>query len=614
MTQDRFPKPIETLDDVAIRFAGDSGDGMQLVGSLFTSASALMGNDLATLPDYPAEIRAPAGTLAGVSGFQIHFASSDIYTPGDIVQALVALNPAALKINLPDLEKKGIIIAASDAFTEVNLKLAQCDSNPLEDGSLSEYTVYALPITQMTRQAVVPSGLKGKDADRCKNFFALGLVYWLFDREIESTLKWLGEKFATKEQVRLANELALKAGYYYGETAEMMPARYRVEKAKLAPGRYRKVGGNEAVALGMIAAAWQAGKPLFYASYPITPASDILHELSKHKNFGVRTFQAEDEIAAMCAVVGAAFGGSMAATGTSGPGMALKSEGMGLAVMLELPCVIVNVQRGGPSTGLPTKTEQADLDQALFGRHGECPMPVLAPLSPSDCFIAVLEAFQIAVKYMTPVLVLSDGYLANGAEPWAIPNAADLPKIPIAHWTDPQTFQPYARDANLARPWAIPGTAGLAHRIGGLEKDHLTGDVSYDPLNHERMCRLRAEKIDRVVESLPDQIVIGPDSGDLLAVSWGSAYGAVRTAVESARKKGLSVSHVPLRYLNPLPRNLGQILSGFKKVLVAELNLGQLRAHLQSRYLRPMIGLNKIQGRPFIASEALDKIEEVMRA
>ncbi|MCX7011921.1 MAG: 2-oxoacid:acceptor oxidoreductase subunit alpha [Candidatus Sumerlaeota bacterium] len=607
-------KPRETMEAVAVRFAGDSGDGMQMVGSLFTATSALMGNDLATLPDYPAEVRAPAGSLGGVSGFQVNFSSTDVYTPGDTVNVLVALNPAALKVNLRDLQKRGILIANSDTFNDNGLKLAQYTSNPLEDGSLADYQVQALPITRMTREAVAPTGLKGKDADRCKNFFALGLVYWLFDRDLQPTLDWLTQKFAKLPAVKEANERALKAGYYYGETAEMIQVQYTVQKARLPKGLYRKIGGNEAVALGMAVAAKRAGKTLFYGSYPITPASEILHELARLKNYGVVTFQAEDEIAAMCSVIGAAFGGAFAASGTSGPGLSLKTEALGLAVMLELPCVVVDVQRGGPSTGLPTKTEQGDLYQALFGRHGECPLPVLAPLSPSDCFHATYEAFQLAAKYMTPVIVLSDGYLANGAEPMRVPKVEELPAFDIRHPVDPTGFEPYARNADLARPWALPGTPGLAHRIGGLEKQDVTGDVSYDPENHERMCRLRAEKIAKVAESIPDQEVLGDGAGaDLLVVSWGSAYGAVRTAFERARAQGLSVAHLPLRYLNPMPRNLKEIFPRYKKILVAECNLGQLRDVLQARYVRPMEGLNKIQGRPFAAAEVLAGIEKALR-
>jgi 2-oxoglutarate ferredoxin oxidoreductase subunit alpha len=612
MAQAPSAKPIETLDDVAVRFAGDSGDGMQLVGAQFTATSAIMGNDLATLPDYPSEVRAPAGTLGGVSGFQIHFSSNEIHTPGDIVQVLVAMNPAALKVNLGDTEPKGVILANSDAFTPKNLKLARYEANPLEDESLSGYRVYSIPITTLTREAVSSLGLRTSDADRCKNFFALGLVYWLFDRTLEPTTKWLERKFARRPEIGQANALAMRAGFNFGETAEIMPTHYRVEKAELAPGVYRKVGGNEATALGLIAAASKAGKTLFYGSYPITPASEILHELARHANIGVKTFQAEDEIAAMCATIGAAFGGAFACTGTSGPGLSLKSEAMGLAVMLELPCVIVNVQRGGPSTGLPTKTEQADLLQALYGRHGECPIPVIAALSPSDCFDMAYEAFQIAVKYMTPVILLTDGYLGNGAEPWKVPDVSELPDFDIQHPTDPETFNPYTRTENLGRPWALPGTPGLAHRIGGLEKERITGDVSYDPLNHQNMTEERAAKIAKVAQDIPPQPVLGKSSGELLVVSWGGSYGAVRTAVERAQGEGLSVSLAALRHLNPMPADLGDLLEGFGKILVPELNGGQLNQVLQSRYLRPVVGLHKIQGRPFTVAEVHHKIREVL--
>lgn len=610
--QTAHPKPLEDRGAAIVRFAGDSGDGMQLVGTQFTNATALFGNDLATLPDFPAEIRAPAGSLAGVSGFQINFAASEVYTPGDTVQTLVAMNPAALKVNLPDLEKGGIIIVNSDAFTAANLRLAGYQSNPLEDDSLEGYRLHKVPMTMLTQEVVKPTGLKHKDSERCKNFFALGLTYWLYDRPMQQTLKWLDEKFGQRPQIREANELALRAGFNYGNTAEMFQVHFRVRPAKAKPGIYRKIRGNDATAYGLMAAAWQAGKKLFYASYPITPASDILHELVKHKNFGVKVFQAEDEIAAMCACIGAAYGGTLTATGTSGPGMALKGEALGLAVMVELPMVIVNVQRGGPSTGLPTKTEQADLLQALAGRNGECPIPILASASPSDCFYTAFEAFQIAVRYMTPVIMLSDGYLGNGSEPWLVPKIEDLPRIHINHEFDPETFKPYARNEDLARPWAIPGTKGLAHRVGGLEKENITGKVSYDPVNHEGMVRLRAEKVAKVAEMIPEQSVLGEDSGDLLVVSWGGTYGSIRTAVERMQAKGAAVSHAHLRHLNPFPRNLGQLLSRFRKVLVPELNLGQLCMVLRSTYLVDAISLNKIQGKPFTVAEVVDKIEQVL--
>lgn len=606
------PKPIEELNGAIVRFAGDSGDGMQLVGTQFTDATALFGNDLATLPDYPAEIRAPAGSLGGVSGFQINFASSEVHTPGDTVQTLVAMNPAALKVNLPDLERGGTLIVNEDAFDATGLKLANYAGNPLEDGSLAGYQVHKIPMSRLTKEVVAPTGLKPKDAERCKNFFALGVTLWLYDRPIAPTLKWLDAKFGKTPELRQANELALRAGINYGNTAEMFQVHYRIQPAKTAPGVYRKVRGNEASALGLMAAAWKAGQKLFYASYPITPASDILHELVKHKNFGVKVFQAEDEIAAMCAAIGGSYGGAFAATGTSGPGMALKSEAMGLAVILELPMVIVNVQRGGPSTGLPTKTEQSDLLQAIGGRHGECPMPIIAAQSPSDCFYAAFEAFQIAVKYMTPVVVLTDGYLANGSEPWRVPNVDDLPGIDVNHDISPEGFQPYSRDENLARPWALPGTKGLAHRIGGLEKENITGKVSYDPANHELMVRTRAAKVAKVADMIPDQKVLGPETGELLVVSWGGTYGTVRTAVERMQAQGASVAHMHLRHINPMPRNLPQIFKRYQKVLVPELNLGQLLLLLRATYLVDAKGLNKIQGRPFTVAEVMNKIQQTL--
>lgn len=605
-------KVIEEIPSAIVRFAGDSGDGMQLVGTQFTNATAIVGNDLATLPDFPAEIRAPAGSLAGVSGFQINFASSDIHTPGDTVNTLVAMNPAALKVNLPDVEHGGYLIVNSDAFTPMGLKLAAYDENPLEGDRLQGYHVYKVPMTKLTLEAVKETGLKPKDAERCKNFFALGLVYWLYDRPLEPTLRWFDQKFGQRPDVRTANELALRAGFNYGMTAEMFQVHYRVRPAPQPPGTYRKIRGNDATAYGLMAAAWQADKKLFFASYPITPASDILHELVKQKNFGVKVFQAEDEIAAMCAAIGAAYGGAFAATATSGPGLALKSEALGLAVMVELPVVIVNVQRGGPSTGLPTKTEQSDLLQALAGRHGECPLPVLAAQSPSDCFWAAFEAFRIAVKYMTPVVVLTDGYLANGSEPWRVPEVDALPRINVCHDFKPEGFQPYSRNEDLARPWALPGTPGLAHRIGGLEKEHITGKVSYDPENHERMTRLRAQKVAKVVESIPDQQVFGESSGELLVVSWGGTFGAVRTAVERAQAAKMSVSHAHLRYLNPMPANLGAILKRFDKILVPELNLGQLLLLLRANYLVDARGANKVKGQPFRSSEVLDHIKAMI--
>jgi 2-oxoglutarate ferredoxin oxidoreductase subunit alpha len=603
---------VRELSQAAVRLAGDSGDGMQLAGSQFTATSAVFGNDVATFPDYPAEIRAPIGTLAGVSGFQINFASREIHTPGDRVDALVAMNPAALKANIADLLEGGVLVLNSDEFTAGNLEKAKYDQNPLETGELDRYQTFKIPITQQTLEAVKPTGLGPKDAARCKNFYALGVLYWLFDRPLESTLRWINGKFSKVPAVAQANRLALEAGYAFGDTTEMFTVRFRVKPAQLQPGTYRSLTGNQAAALGLVAAAEIAKRPLFYGSYPITPASEILHELSEYKTFDVRVFQAEDEIAAMCAVIGAAYAGNVAVTGTSGPGMALKQEAIGLAVMTELPCVIVNVQRGGPSTGLPTKTEQSDLWQAILGRNGECPLPVLASRSPSDCFWTALEATRIALKYMTPVVMLSDGYVGQGSEPWRIPDASELPEIKVQFARDPKTFEPYARDANGARPWAIPGTPGLRHRIGGLEKADITGDVCYVPENHQRMINLRAQKVANVIHDVPDQDIFGDESGPLLLVSWGGTFGAVRTAAERAREAGQRVSHVHLRWLNPMPRNLGDILKRFGKTLVCELNMGQLQLLLRGRYLVDACGLHKMQGRPFMVSEIRDKIDELL--
>ncbi len=603
---------VEELQDVVIRFAGDSGDGMQLTGMQFTSTTAVMGNDLATLPDYPAEIRAPAGSLPGVSAFQINFSSRDIRTPGDAPNVLVAMNPAALKTNLGDLREGGILIVNEDAFTESNLKKASYASNPLEDKSLSNYQLYRLPISTLNANALKETSLSKKEVERSKNFFALGLMFWLYERPMETTLGWIGKKFSKNPEVALANEKALKSGYYFGETAEIFKKHYRVPRAKLAPGVYRNITGNEATALGFIAASKLAGTPLFYASYPITPASDILHELSRHKNFGVETFQAEDEIAAIGAALGAAFAGGLGLTGTSGPGLALKSEAINLAIMTELPVVVINVQRGGPSTGLPTKTEQADLLQAMFGRNSESPIAIVAPSTPGDCFAMAIEAFRIAVKYMTPVIYLSDGYLANGSEPWLIPNPDKLPKIEIKHPADPTTFQPYARDEKtLSRPWAVPGTPGLEHRIGGLEKSNIKGNVSYDPQNHELMCRLRAEKIARIADDIPPVELFGKPEGDILVVGWGGTYGAITSAVEDLQKEGYSISSVHLKYLNPFPKNLKDVLSRFDTIIVPELNLGQLSLLLRGRFLVDAKSLSKVQGQPFKVSEIKDGIKRL---
>lgn len=606
-------KSIQTLDDVTIRFAGDSGDGMQLTGTQFTNTSAVLGNDLSTLPDYPAEIRAPAGTTYGVSGFQIHFGSTDILTPGDMCDVLVIMNPAALITNLKMLKERGIIIVNTDAFTDKNLKMAGYTSNPLEDGSLTNYQVHKVGITKLTAHAIADMNLSTKFVDKSKNFFALGMMYWMYNRPLDQSMKFIQEKFGKKDpQIAEANLRVLKAGYNYGETTEIFTTRYEVKPAKLPPGRYRNIMGNVATALGFVAAAKKSGLELFLGSYPITPASDILHELSALKHFGVKTFQAEDEIAAVCAAIGASYAGSLGITTTSGPGLALKSEAINLAVMLELPLVIVDVQRGGPSTGLPTKTEQADLLQALYGRNGESPICIIAASTPADCFAAAYESSRLAIKYMTPVICLTDGYLANGAEPWMIPDVDTLAPIPVKFATDPATFQAYSRDEKtLARPWAIPGTPGLEHRIGGLEKDHVTGNISYDPDNHHLMVQTRAEKIERMIADIPLQEIEGGQEGDVLVVGWGSTYGSIKSALISARAKGLSVSHVHLRYLNPFPPNLGEILYKFKNILVPEINNGQLIRMLRSKYLVPAVGFNVIKGLPLRAEHIEERIHEI---
>ena len=604
---------LEELDAVTIRFAGDSGDGMQLTGTQFTATSAIIGNDISTLPDFPAEIRAPAGSLPGVSGYQLNFSSHDIRTPGDEPNVLVAMNPAALKMNLKDLEPGGILVVNTDAFVESNLRKASYETNPLEDGSLSGYRVFKLPITSLTMGALEEAKLPHKQMERCKNFYALGLMYWLFDRPLEPTLKWIDQKFSKMPEVGLANKLAVKAGYNYAETTEIFTTHYRVAKSDIKPGKYRNITGNEATAIGFIAASQLAGRPLYYGSYPITPASDILHELSAHKNFGVKTFQAEDEIAAIGAAIGAAFAGNLGLTGTSGPGLALKSEFIGLAVMTELPIVIIDVQRGGPSTGLPTKTEQADLLQVMFGRNSECPVAVVAPATPSDCFSMAIEAFRIAIKYMTPVVYLSDGYLGNGSEPWEIPSIESLPRIEVKFRTEKAGFYPYLRDERtLARPWAIPGTPGLEHRIGGLEKQHVTGNVNYDPDNHDFMVRLRAEKVARIAQDIPLIEVSGESEGKVLVLGWGSTHGAITTATEQLRAKGASVSSAHLRYLNPFPRNLGEVLSRFETVIVPELNLGQLALLVRARFLVDAISFSKVKGLPFKVSEIVKKINEYL--
>jgi 2-oxoglutarate/2-oxoacid ferredoxin oxidoreductase subunit alpha len=604
---------FEELESVAIRFAGDSGDGMQLTGTQFTNTSAVLGNDVSTFPDFPAEIRAPAGTLAGVSGFQVNFASHDIFTPGDAPQVLVAMNPAALRANIADLEPSGTIIANSDNFTPNNLRRANYEANPLEDGSLKGYRVISVPLSTLNRNVVADiEGLSNKDKDRSQNFFALGLTFWMYDRSLETSLDWIKKQFAKKPEFLEANTRALKAGFHFGETTETFRTRYRVRSAPATPGLYRKITGNQATALGFLTAARRAGKSLFYGSYPITPASDILHELAALKQFDVRTFQAEDEIAAIGAVIGAAFGGAFAVTATSGPGIALKSEAMNLAIVLELPLVIANIQRGGPSTGLPTKTEQSDLLQVMFGRNGESPIPIIAAATPSDCFSMAIEAFRLAVRAMTPVIFLSDGYLANSSEPWRIPDAEEIPRIEVTHRTDPEGFLPYLRDeVTLGRPWVLPGTPKLEHRIGGLGKQDVTGNVSYSAEDHEQIVKIRAEKVARLVNTIPEQTVFGPEQGDLLVVGWGGTYGAIRSAVGAAINDGKSVACAHLRYLNPFPRNLCDVLSRYKKVLVPELNLGQLSLLLNARFPIRTIGLNKIQGQPFKISEIKQKIDEL---
>jgi 2-oxoglutarate/2-oxoacid ferredoxin oxidoreductase subunit alpha len=607
-------KNLEELDTVTIRFAGDSGDGMQLTGTQFTNTSAIMGNDISTLPDFPAEIRAPAGSLPGVSGFQLNFSNHDIRTPGDQPNVLVAMNPAALKVNLPDLEEGGTIIVNTDEFTKDNLEKAAYHSNPLEDGALSGYRVHQLPISTLNMNALKGAvELSRKEMARSKNFFALGVLYWLYDRPLEPTLDWVRAKFKKNPELIKANEVALKTGYNFAETTEVFTTHYRVKKAVIAPGRYRKITGNEATAIGFVAAAELAGRPLFYGSYPITPASEILHELARHKNFGVKTFQAEDEIAAVCAAIGASFAGHVGLTGTSGPGVALKQEAIGLAVMTELPLVIVNVQRGGPSTGLPTKTEQADLFQAVWGRNGECPAIVIAPATPADCFDMAIESVRLAFKYMVPVFYLSDGYLANGAEPWALPAIEKLPRIDVKFTTDPSNFMPYARDeATLARPWALPGTPGLEHRIGGIEKQHITGNVNYDPENHHLMVKLRQEKVDRAVADIPPIEVFGEETGKVLVLGWGSTYGSITSAVEKMRNEGKSVSSAHLRHLNPFPKNLGQVLSGFETVIIPEMNLGQLCTMIRARFLIDAVAFSKVKGRPFQIREIIRKVEEYL--
>ncbi|MGA3230033.1 MAG: 2-oxoacid:acceptor oxidoreductase subunit alpha [Candidatus Binatus sp.] len=607
------PKPHLKRDQVVIRFAGDSGDGMQLTGMQFTSESALAGNDIATLPDYPAEIRAPQGTLAGVSGFQLNFSSNEVFTPGDEPNVLVAMNPAALQTNIGDLQPNAVIIVDREAFNESNVKRAGYTTNPLTDHSLDKFQVIEVDVSKLTSLAVHGLGLNNRAAFRCRNMFVLGMLSWLFQRPIDSTIASLKNRFKKEPVLVEANVRVLTAGYNYGETTEMFASSYEVPAARIAPGLYRNITGNSATALGFVAAAVKAGRPLFLGSYPITPASDILHDLSGYKNFPVYTFQAEDEIAGVCSAIGASFGGAIAITTTSGPGMNLKAEAVGLAMKVELPIVITDVQRAGPSTGMPTKPEQADLLQAMYGRHGESPVPIIAASTPADCFDCAYEAVRIAVKYMTPVILLTDGQLANGAEPWLLPDVDKLAPIKVEFATNPEGFMPYARDAEtLSRPWAVPGTKGLEHRIGGLSSENLTGNVSYSPANNELMVRTRARKIAGIAREIPPTEVFGDPSGDLVVLGWGSTYGPIREAVKHARAKGKQVSHVHLRYLNPLPRDLGETLKRFKQVMVAEMNMGQLLKMIRADYLIDAFGFNKIQGRPFKVSEIENRINRAL--
>ena len=608
------------LQDVVIKFAGDSGDGMQLTGSQFTNNTALLGIDLATFPDFPAEIRAPIGTVPGVSGYQLRFSSDRIFTPGDSCDVLVAMNAAALKVNLKNLKPGAKIVANIEGFDAKNLRLANYPEgiNPLEDGSLENYELIKIDVTKMTREALREfTDLSTKEKDRAKNMFVLGFLYWMYSRSLENTIHFLEEKFARNPTIFQSNIKVLQAGYNYGDTTETFTARYRVEKAKLPPGLYRGVMGNQALSYGLIAASQKSNLPLFLGSYPITPASDILHELSKYRNFGVRTFQAEDEIAAISSAIGASYGGSLGVTTTSGPGMALKAEAMGLAVMLEIPLIIIDVQRGGPSTGLPTKTEQSDLLQAYYGRNGECPMPVIAASTPSDCFYAIYEAVRIAVQHMTPVIFLSDGYIANGAEPWKFPQSEDLPSIEVQFKKTPEQgeapFQPYQRDEKLVRPWAVPGTAGLEHRIGGLEKQNITGNVNYEPENHQLMVKIREEKIEKIAEYIPDQqLDSGPGKGKVLVMGWGSTYGAIKSAVAELQDAGEAVSHAHLRYLRPFPKNLGDLLKKFDKILIPEINNGQLIKIIRDKFLLDAKGHHKIMGIPITRGELVDVIKKML--
>ncbi len=605
-------KEVRNITEVTVRFAGDSGDGMQLTGSQFSDTTAVVGNDLSTLPDYPAEIRAPMGTVYGVSGFQLHFSSQDIHTPGDRPDVLVAMNPAAIKKNIDELKPGATIIVNTDSFDKKNLQLAKYAANPLEDSSLKGFEVYQVPITSLTTKALEGTSLTMKEIARCKNFFALGLMYWLYNRPLEPTLKWIETKFKTKPQFIEANSKALNAGFNFGEITELFTTRYHIAPAKLPQGIYRSISGNEATALGFLAASVKSGLPLFLGSYPITPASEILQYLSTYKQFGVKTFQAEDEIAGVTSAIGASYAGNLAITTTSGPGLALKTEAIGLAVMTELPLVIIDVQRGGPSTGLPTKTEQADLLQAMYGRNGEAPVGVVAASTPSDCFNMALEATKLAIKYMTPVILLTDGYLANGSEPWRVPKIKDLPEIPVKFRTEKEDFHPYSRDENLARPWVRLGTPGLEHRIGGLEKANITGNVSYDPDNHHNMIKLREQKIKNMVNDIPDLEIDGDKDGELLVVGWGGTYGAITEAVIKAREAGFKVSQAHFRFLNPFPKNTEHVLRSFKKVLVPEINMGQLAKILRSEFLIPVTQFNVVRGLPFRVSDIEAKIKEIL--
>lgn len=610
----------ELLQDVVIKFAGDSGDGMQLTGQQFTNNTALLGIDLATFPDFPAEIRAPIGTLPGVSGFQLHFSSNRVYTPGDIADVLVAMNAAALKVNLKSIKPGGKIIANIDGFDAKNLRLANYPEgiNPLEDGSLDSYELIKIDVTKLTRESLKDfTDLGTKERDRAKNMFVLGFIYWMYNRSLENTIEFLKEKFGKKETILQSNIKVLQAGYNYGDTTETFTTRFRVEKAKMNAGTYRSIMGNQALAYGLIAASEKSNLPLFLGSYPITPASDILHELSRHKSFGVRTFQAEDEIAAITSAIGASYGGLFGVTTTSGPGMALKAEAMGLAVMLEIPLLIINVQRGGPSTGLPTKTEQSDLMQAYYGRNGECPMPIIASSTPSDCFDVAFEAVRIAVQHMTPVILLSDGFIANGAEPWKFPKADELPNIEVTFKTGlaegEDKFLPYLRDEKLARPWAIPGTAGLEHRIGGLEKQNITGNVNYEPENHQLMVNIRQEKVDKIAQYIPEQkLDSGPEKGKVLVIGWGSTYGAIKSAVLELQAEGHAVSHAHIRYVRPFPKNLGELMQQFDKVLIPEINNGQLIKIIRDQYLIDAQGYHKIMGVPITKQELVDVITKML--